>query len=330
MEKSKLSELINSKDTKQLADTLKQEVSEYRKSDLFKNYLDFLSKTYNYSSRNVRFLLKQKRDIGVVASFTKWKALGYNIKKGSKSYKVFMPIIAKKYADGKPVLDDNGEHIKAVVGYKLGSVFEDSQLVEYDKLPKQIKYLEQDIDNEKKLFLALAKVSNVPVELKPLEHDGAYSPTNESITINAKLHGSDLIHTLIHEVTHARIHHDSNARFGDDKYKLQELEAETTAYIVAKKYDIDTSDYTLGYLNSWGLDKVDEKQLTEVLENIQKTASGLIKEIDFALEKKQEKVKEKTPLQEKIASAKNLQKGNSGKKEVENNNLFKSKKANFQ
>lgn len=329
MEKSKLSELINNKDTKQLADTLKKEVSEYRKSDLFKNYLDFLSKTYNYSSRNVQFLLKQKRDMGVVASFTKWKELGYNIKKGSKAYKVFMPIIAKKYENGKPVLDDKGQHVKEVVGYKLGSVFEDSQLVEYDNLPKQVKYLEQDIDNEKKLFLALAKVSEVPVELKPLDHDGSYSPVNESITINAKLHGSDLIHTLIHEVTHSRIHHDSKAKFGDDTYKLQELEAETTAYIVAKKFDIDTSDYTLGYLNSWGLDKVDEKQLVTVLENIQKTASGLIKEIDNALEKKQEKVKERTPLQEKIAQAKNKQKGKSDKKDVGNNDLFKSKTNNF-
>ncbi|NLS48345.1 ArdC-like ssDNA-binding domain-containing protein, partial [Lactococcus lactis] len=296
-EQTDIQSLLAQKDTSKLSSFLKEQIVEYKNSEMFKNYLDFVAKCPRYSNRNIRFLIKQKPDIGRVGTFTKWKEQGLHIKKGSKGYKIFMPIIKDKYENGKPVLDEKGKKVREVKGFKLGTVFEDKQLVEYENLPKQVEYLNQDPNNTKDLFMALSEVSEVKIGLKPLEVDGFYSPQDKCIFINANLHGADLIHTLIHEVTHSKLHTKSEAIFGDKQYTLQELEAESTAYIVANNYDIDTSKYTMGYLNSWGLDKISNEELQGVMENIQKTAREIIEKIDLELEKRKNLEPTKSKLQ---------------------------------
>ena len=306
-DKQTLQALITDKDTSKLSAFLKEQIADYKNSELFKKYLDFVAKCPKYSSRNIQFLIRQKPDIGHVGTFTKWKEQGFHIKKGSKGYKIFMPVLKNKYEDGKPVLDDNGKNIREVKGFKLGTVFEDKQLAEYEDLPKPVEYLNQDPNNTKYLFMALSEVSEVKVGLKPLEVDGYYSPHDKCIFINADLHGADLIHTLIHEVTHSKLHTNSEAVFGDKQYTLQELEAESSAYIVANNYDIDTSKYTIGYLNSWGLDKMSNEELQAVMENIQKTAKALIEKIDLELSKRKSIEPKKTVLQTEIEKAKENQ-----------------------
>ena len=39
------------------------------------------------------------------------------------------------------------------------------------------------------------------------------------------------------------------------------MEAESTAFVVANHLNIDTKDYSIGYLNSWGFDKISDEQL---------------------------------------------------------------------
>ncbi|MGC3362725.1 hypothetical protein ACPTGY_15000, partial [Enterococcus faecalis] len=72
------------------------------------------------------------------------------------------------------------------------------------------------------------------------------------------------------------------------QYSIQELEAESTAYIVANNYGIDTSKYTIGYLNSWGLDKISSEDLYGVMEKVQAAAKELIESIDLELKKQKE------------------------------------------
>lgn len=272
MAQEDIQSLLAQKDTTKLSSFLKEQISDYKNSEMFKNYLDFVAKCPRYSSRNIRMLQKQKPNIGHVGTFTKWKEQGYHVKKGEHGYKILMQNFRNKYENGKPVLDEKGKKVQELKGFSIGTVFEDKQLVEYENLPKPVEYLNQDPNNTKDLFMALSEVSEVKIGLIPLEVDGFYSPQDNCIFINANLHGADLIHTLIHEVTHSKLHTKS--------------EAESTAYIVANNYDIDTSKYTMGYLNSWGLDKISNEELQGVMENIQKTARGLIEKIDLELEKK--------------------------------------------
>ena len=139
-----LQTLLAERDIRKLGNFLKDQVEEFKQSDQFKNYLDFVAKCPKYSTKNIQLLLKQKPTIGHVATFTKWKEQGYHIKRGSKGYKIFMPIIGAKYEDGQPVLNEKNEKVMEVKGFKLGTVFEDKQLVEYEKIPKPVAYLSQD------------------------------------------------------------------------------------------------------------------------------------------------------------------------------------------
>lgn len=294
MAQEDIQSLLAQKDTTKLSSFLKEQIRDYKNSEMFKNYLDFVAKCPRYSSRNIRMLQKQKPNIGHVGTFTKWKEQGYHVKKGEHGYKILMQNFRNKYENGKPVLDEKGKKVQELKGFSIGTVFEDKQLVEYENLPKPVEYLNQDPKNTKDLFMALSEVSEVKIGLIPLEVDGFYSPQDNCIFINANLHGADLIHTLIHEVTHSKLHTKS--------------EAESTAYIVANNYDIDTSKYTIGYLNSWGLDKISNEELQGVMENIQKTARGLIEKIDLELEKRKNLEPKKSKLQTEIQEAKKEQK----------------------
>ncbi|WP_394530668.1 hypothetical protein LL045_12360 (plasmid) [Lactococcus lactis subsp. lactis] len=49
--------------------------------------------------------------------------------------------------------------------------------------------------------------------------------------------------------------------------------------------NIDTKDYSIGYLNSWGFDKISDEQLENVMKNVQATTKELIEKIDIELEK---------------------------------------------
>ncbi|MDT2971728.1 ArdC family protein, partial [Lactococcus lactis] len=223
MAQEDIQSLLAQKDTTKLSSFLKEQISDYKNSEMFKNYLDFVAKCPRYSSRNIRMLQKQKPNIGHVGTFTKWKEQGYHVKKGEHGYKILMQNFRNKYENGKPVLNEKGKKVQELKGFSIGTVFEDKQLVEYENLPKPVEYLNQDPNNTKDLFMALSEVSEVKIGLIPLEVDGFYSLQDNCIFINANLHGADLIHTLIHEVTHSKLHTKSEAIFGDKQYTLQEL-----------------------------------------------------------------------------------------------------------
>ncbi|MGC3051171.1 hypothetical protein ACPTKJ_15095, partial [Enterococcus faecalis] len=62
--------------------------------------------------------------------------------------------------------------------------------------------------------------------------------------------------------------------------------------------------YTIGYLNSWGLDKISSEDLYGVIEKVQAAAKELIESIDLELKKQKEVQMKKTTLQSEIELAK--------------------------
>ncbi|WP_260357165.1 hypothetical protein [Lactococcus cremoris] len=77
--------------------------------------------------------------------------------------------------------------------------------------------------------------------------------------------------------------------FGSKKYALQELEAESTAFVVANHLNIDTKDYSIGYLNSWGFDKISDEQLEKYVAPVPKKSMTMKERIDKAKTKLSEK-----------------------------------------
>ena len=111
---------------------------------------------------------------------------------------------------------------------------------------------------------------------------------------------SQTLKTLVHEVSHARLHdRDAMKAEGVAKSAQQkELEAESIAYTVMFHYHMDTSGYSIPYLASWSGSQ-DTKQLKACMDAIRRTAGEIIEEMDaFMAERMKELAAEKSAEQD--------------------------------
>lgn len=313
-----ISQLVANKDTKALAEHLKEGMKNYLDSEQFKSFLDTMSKFHNYSLNNIHLLKMQNPNISQVASFNKWKTdFDRTVKKGSKALKIWVPYQVKtsipvhqKELDFTPAENEMGEKEVTVTRFKLGNVFDVSQ-TEGKELPKAINELTGDVKDYEDLYRAAKAVSmdnQVPIsfeEIKRESTNGYYSPDENRIVISKGLKGQEqILKTIFHEMAHADLHRESNAQYGDDRYRKQELQAESVAYVVANHFGFDTSSYSFGYLAIWAKDKNGFEDMVEQLQVVQREAKSLIDRMDAKLELVKNKTVTKDKFADKLKQAK--------------------------
>ena len=307
-----ISQLVANKDTKALAEHLKEGMKNYLDSEQFKSFLDTMSKFHNYSLNNIHLLKMQNPNVSQVASFNKWKTdFDRTVKKGSKALKIWVPYQVKtsipvhqKELDFTPAENEMEQKEITVTRFKLGNVFDVSQ-TEGKELPKAINELTGDVKDYEDLYRAAKAVSmdnQVPIsfeEIKRKSTNGYYSPDENRIVISKGLKGQEqILKTIFHEMAHADLHRGTSAQYGDDQYRKQELQAESVAYVVANHFGFDTSSYSFGYLAIWAKDKNGFEDMVEQLQVVQKEAKSLIDRMDAKLEL----VKNKTVTKDKFAA----------------------------
>ena len=313
-----ISQLVANKDTKALAEHLKEGMKNYLDSEQFKSFLDTMSKFHNYSLNNIHLLKMQNPNVSRVASFNKWKAdFDRTVKKGSKALKIWVPYQVKTKISANqnelsfsPSENEMEEKEVTVTRFKLGNVFDVSQ-TEGKELPKAINELTGDVKDYENLYRAAKAVSmdnQVPIsfeEIKRESTNGYYSPDENRIVISKGLKGQEqILKTIFHEMAHADLHRGSNAQYGDDQYRKQELQAESVAYVVANHFGFDTSSYSFGYLAIWAKDKNGFEDMVEQLQVVQKEAKSLIDRMDAKLELVKNKTVTKDKFADKLQQAK--------------------------
>ena len=306
-----ISQMVAEKDTKALAEHLKEGMKNYLDSDQFKSFLDTMSKFHNYSLNNIHLLKMQNPNVTQVASFNKWKTdFERTVKKGAKALKVWVPYQVKtkipenqKELNFSPSENEMDQKEITVTRFKLGNVFDVSQ-TEGKELPKAIHELTGSVKDYEDLYRAAKAVSmdnQVPISFEEIKREntrGYYSPSENRIVISKKLKGEEhILKTIFHEMAHADLHKGTNAQYGDDQYRKQELQAESVAYVVASHFGFDTSSYSFGYLAIWAKDKNGFEDMVEQLQVVQKEAKSLIDRMDAKLEL----VKNKTVVKDKFA-----------------------------
>ena len=306
-----ISQMVAEKDTKALAEHLKEGMKNYLDSDQFKSFLDTMSKFHNYSLNNIHLLKMQNPNVTQVASFNKWKTdFDRTVKKGAKALKVWVPYQVKtkipenqKELNFSPSENEMDQKEITVTRFKLGNVFDVSQ-TEGKELPKAIHELSGSVKDYEDLYRAAKAVSmdnQVPISFEEIKREntrGYYSPNENRIVISKKLKGEEhILKTIFHEMAHADLHKGTNAQYGDDQYRKQELQAESVAYVVASHFGFDTSSYSFGYLAIWSKDKNGFEDMVEQLQVVQKEAKSLIDRMDAKLEL----VKNKTVVKDKFA-----------------------------
>lgn len=306
-----ISQMVAEKDIKALAEHLKEGMKNYLDSDQFKSFLDTMSKFHNYSLNNIHLLKMQNPNVTQVASFNKWKTdFDRTVKKGAKALKVWVPYQVKtkipenqKELNFSPSENEMDQKEITVTRFKLGNVFDVSQ-TEGKELPKAIHELTGSVKDYEDLYRAAKAVSmdnQVPISFEEIKREntrGYYSPSENRIVISKKLKGEEhILKTIFHEMAHADLHKGTNAQYGDDQYRKQELQAESVAYVVASHFGFDTSSYSFGYLAIWAKDKNGFEDMVEQLQVVQKEAKSLIDRMDAKLEL----VKNKTVVKDKFA-----------------------------
>ena len=313
-----ISQLVANKDTKALAEHLKEGMKNYLDSEQFKSFLDTMSKFHNYSLDNIHLLKMQNPNVSRVASFNKWKAdFDRTVKKGSKALKIWVPYQVKtsipvhqKELSFSPSENEMEEKEVTVTRFKLGNVFDVSQ-TEGKELPKAINELTGSVKDYEDLYRAAKAVSmdnQVPISFEEIKREGAngyYSPNENRIVISKGLKGQEhILKTIFHEMAHSDLHRGSNAQYGDDQYRKQELQAESVAYVVANHFGFDTSSYSFGYLAIWAKDKNGFEDMVEQLQIVQKEAKSLIDRMDAKLELVKNKSVKKDKFADKLQQAK--------------------------
>ena len=313
-----ISQLVANKDTKALAEHLKEGMKNYLDSEQFKSFLDTMSKFHNYSLNNIHLLKMQNPNVSHVASFNKWKTdFERTVKKGSKALKIWVPYQVKTKISANqnelsfsPSETEMEEKEVTVTRFKLGNVFDVSQ-TEGKELPKAIHELTGSVKDYEDLYRAAKAVSmdnQVPISFEDIKRESAngyYSPDENRIVISKGLKGQEhILKTIFHEMAHSDLHRGTNAQYGDDQYRKQELQAESVAYVVANHFGFDTSSYSFGYLAIWAKDKNGFEDMVEQLQIVQKEAKSLIDRMDAKLELVKNKSVTKDKFADKLQQAK--------------------------
>ena len=334
-----VAELIAAKDSKGLAQVLKEGVKDYFKSDTYKQYLLAMSKFHNYSPLNIQMILRQNPNASYVASFKKWKdEFSRSVNKGEKALRIFAPITVKKRdpKTNEPLLDKDGKEI-TYTSFKLVPVFDVSQ-TDGKELPKPIYELKgsyQDYGNLYKSAKEVSEANGVPISFSEDTKGakGYYSPVSNKIVIKKGLSEQHTLKTIFHEMAHSDLHNFEKRAETPFNLSTAELQAESVAFVVSSHYGLDTSEYSFGYLASWTQDPKGLSDLEGQIKIVQKEADSLISRIDQALEKYQSKELTKDAFQQKLDRLKEQSKEQtleSKEKETAKDEIKKAEKSDNQ
>ena len=283
---------------------MKMGLKEYVNSDQYKKYLDTISKFHNYSRRNIDLIHQQKPDATLIAGAKKWnESFGRYINKGEKGFTIYAPSEHKvKDLNGDFVLDEDGK-VKTNIRFIPVKVFDVSQ-TNGKELSLNSVELENNVENYVDIYKALKEIADkdnikivfVDKELMPRAY-GSYTPAKNTIELRKGMGQGDTLSTLIHELVHAKY---QSKTITTEEYALNELHAESIAYVTSKHLGLDTSKQSFGYLNSYMKDRKDFTDLDKVIDKIHNDAKDLINKIDTTLEKVKSKEVTKDKFQSKI------------------------------
>ena len=288
---------------KEITERLEAGVKEYMTSDVqFRKVLEAMSKFHHYSANNVLLIAMQMPEATRVASYTTWKTkFNRQVMRGQKGLSIIAPAPVKERRErevidsrtGSPVLGADGkpktEEVEVTIPrFKVEKVFDLSQTTG-DPLPElDVAELTGDAAHYQMFMDALTAISPVPIRFADIDSGakGYYHTIDKEIVIQKGMSESQTLKTLVHEVSHARLHdRDAMKAEGVAKSAQQkELEAESIAYTVMFHYHMDTSGYS---------------QLKACMDTIRRTAGEIIEEMDtFMAERMKELAAEKTAEQD--------------------------------
>lgn len=296
----------NKERMREIVDSIESGIKELFESDKYRQYLSTMSRFHRYSVNNTMLIYMQMPDATLVAGFNKWKnQFERHVKKGEHGITIIAPTPYKKKIEEQkldpdtkaPMLDKDGKVITEekeieIPMFRPVKVFDVSQ-TDGKPLPQLASDLAGNVQQYDVFMEALRRSSSVPISIEPITDgaDGYFSLTDQRIAIREGMSQVQTISAVVHEIAHSKLHNyekeQQEAAAGDETKEspkkkdrhTEEVEAESISYAVCQYYGIQTGDNSFGYIATWSQGK-ELAELKASLETINKTASGLITDID--------------------------------------------------
>ena len=296
----------------------------------FKELASYMSKFYNYSFRNIFLIQEQFEGALAVGSYAFWKEKGFTVNKGEKGIKILVPNklsdyfinekgeevkLSKATLEEKSLIEQGEIEVrKGKLIFNQGYVFEVTQTNAKAKdLPKIFpgRWLDGEVNNYNLMYKAMENIANkIGVKIiEPKKELGAVKgvsyPVTKEVALNPRNTQLQNVKTLIHELTHAKLHTMETR----DNYttNAKEFQAEMAAYVVCSYFGLDTSEYSFRYIKSWTENvelKYKEKLINEVRETVKEyieiIEETLINNKDKSLLLENENIVEKEIKDEKL------------------------------
>lgn len=245
-------------------------------------YLAFQSLFYNYSFRNAMLIYLQNPEATYVKGYKAWNKLGRYVKKGAKGLAILAPCFKKvedfKEPENKSEYQDcEGEKVmkKVISGFRVTYVFDIADTDGSDEhLPVLVKGLAGNSEQEKEIYeklKAFISKEHPVLEVTGTASKGSYNLETGVISVRSDVEYLQKIKTILHEYAHSidfAMHPEEDIR-----RNRRELIAESVAFVVSLRLGLDTSRYSMGYIQSWLKDR---DELKIVADTVQKVAAKII------------------------------------------------------
>ena len=207
---------------KEITEKLEAGIISYMESDKFKTFLNCMAKFHNYSLNNTILIAMQKPDATLVAGYTAWKKqFGRQVLKGEQGIRILAPTPYKKKmqvdaidpSTGQARMNPDGSkatELKEIMvpAFKVVNVFDVSQ-TDGRPLPSiGVNELTGDVQQYEMFFEALKRSCPVPIGFEQIDSDakGYYHTVDHRIALQEGMSQVQTIKTLIHEMTHQKLH----------------------------------------------------------------------------------------------------------------------------
>lgn len=240
-----------------------------------------------YSLANQLLVAMQCPTATRVAGFRAWLKLGYCVRRGETALRIWVPVPPSKKTLEAWRAAGADPHEKPRTHFKLGPVFDRSQVQELPP-PAEPVPLDppiRDIDGGElawtwPLLVGLAGEigSEVIVEAIPRGAGGFYVPETQCISVNEANTVNHQVKTLVHELGHALLRAEVDVEDSPFSYSEEELVVESVAFTVCGSIGLDTSGYSIPYLASWS-----QTTSLDTIEQAARTIDRLAKRIEDAV-----------------------------------------------
>ena len=253
---------------KEVLEHLKQlaaETDEVKRSEIFKQYLETMSKFWRYSYHNQLLIVHQMPRATRVAGFRKWREMGRWVRRGCKAIRILAPRFRKVL-----VYDEKTKRFvekEEVVYFVPVPVFDLSQ-TEGQPLPEvQISVKGDNYRDFLDNLLTFCESKKIKVDFRNLGINGLYGYSKGGqIAITNTESINTQVNTMIHEVAHELLHH------GKKLSKQEtEIQAEGVAYVVTRHFGMENKSF-----NYLALYDADYKKIMENMKAISRGAKEII------------------------------------------------------